>query len=441
MKILMILKFEWIHFIRNPFKLIAILLFMLAAAYGINNGSKLYHKQIDEIDRITTQSSEDLESVIAYYDNNQKGPESRPWVDVTTPFWAIWYASQYSFKEPSKLMVYGIGQAEQYGYYKKVTMWSSPYDADMAEEIANPERLNSGQLDFTFVILFLMPLLLIICLYNIKGTEYDRGILSLIKIQSGTIKSWVWTRLLFYALIIIIVNFILLLIGGTLTDVFSSDMSAFWLYWLWINVYLFIWVIGFGLIIQYGQSSVSNTLKMIGLWLLLGFIIPGSVHQWISTSYPTNLMTDFIDSQRDERNELYDLPDEIFQQKLNEQFPDILNSVVINDSLKIGNARNRSASALANELTKASIVPIEDSFKAKNKAISATYWFNPVTFFQNRFNQTTKTHFDDYQIFRNNIQTRIDRQVELMVMDIWNDETVDKNRFLNYLEELNGNTK
>ena len=33
---------------------------------------------------------------------------------------------------------------------------SSPYDADMVEEIANPERLQTGHLDFTFVAILLI---------------------------------------------------------------------------------------------------------------------------------------------------------------------------------------------------------------------------------------------------------------------------------------------
>ena len=58
-------------------------------------------------------------------------------------------------------MVYSLGQAEQYGYYKRVTLFSSPYDADLSEELANPERLQTGTLDFAFVLLFLSPLLLL----------------------------------------------------------------------------------------------------------------------------------------------------------------------------------------------------------------------------------------------------------------------------------------
>ena len=33
------------------------------------------------------------------------------------------------------MMTFSLGQAEQYGYYKRVTNWSTTYDSDLAEEI------------------------------------------------------------------------------------------------------------------------------------------------------------------------------------------------------------------------------------------------------------------------------------------------------------------
>ena len=98
-------------------------------------------------------------------------------------------------------MVYSIGQAEQYGFYKRVTFWASPYDADMAEEIANPERLQTGTLDFAFVLLFLLPLLLLILLYNIKSAEAEQGFLPLIEVQTASKNAWLLARMSFYFLL------------------------------------------------------------------------------------------------------------------------------------------------------------------------------------------------------------------------------------------------
>lgn len=436
MKTLAILKYEWIHFIRSPFKIVALVLFILASVYGLHNGSDLFKTRTLEIDRIQTQAQASQADIIAYYDKNLKGPSDRPWVDVSKPFWALSYSYVYEFKSPSPLMVYGVGQAEKYGYYKRITDRSSPYDTDMAEEIANPERLQTGYLDFTFSIIYLLPLLLMIYLYTIKGTEVDTGILPLITVQATRTRLWLWTRISFYFILVLSILILLLFYGAILTDVFNNDFSGFLNYLVMMLLYLTLWTIIFGLIINYGSFSITNTLKMVGIWLLFAFIVPGSIHQVVSTKYPANLMIDFIDAQRDEKDKLYSLPDSIFQQKLNEKFPQILNSIVMKDSLKRNRAMNESAASLTNDLTKKSLKTIESSYTEKNKLIKSTYWFNPITFFQNRFNSITQTHFDDYQNYRDQIQSLVDKQIEILVLDIWADVQVDKERYLDYINIL-----
>ena len=123
---------------------------------------------------------------------------------------------------------------------------------------------------------------------------------------------------------------------------------------------------------------------MVGVWLLFAFVIPAAVHQWVSMVKPANLMTDLIDSDRDKKQELYDLPDSVAQMKINKMFPEIVNSPVAQaqDSTKIAAARNDSYTALVNEMKKESIIPIEETNLEKNQLIRSSYWLNPVSFFQ-----------------------------------------------------------
>jgi len=172
----------------------------------------------------------------------------------------------------------------------------------------------------------------------------------------------------------------------------------------------------------------------VGIWLLFAFIIPAIVHQSVSITKPANLMTDFIEV-RDKQQDLY-ANDSLFQKKLIGLFPEIKNSPVYQDSTKISLATNYSASALVNELKKESIQPIEEENQEKNGLIQATYWFNPVTFFQNKFNSITQTHYDDYQSFRDEIQALIDKRTALLVHELWYDVKVDKEKYFEYHQNL-----
>lgn len=437
MKNLDIFLYEWKHFLRNPFKMIALLLFVLASMYGLHNGANLYEKQKAEIEKINQKAEEQKQKIIAYYDKGEKSPKDRPWVDFTTPFWAIWNVPTYYFKNPSPAVVYSIGQAEQYGFYKQISVWASPYDADMAEEISNPERLQTGTLDFAFAVLFLMPLLFLILVYNLKSAETEQGFLSLIYVQTASKNAWLLSRMAFYFVVLLLTIFALLLYGAMLTNVLENATDAFVQMLFYTFLYLVFWTAFYFFILQKGKSILGNTLQMIGLWLLITFVIPGTVHQYISIAKPVNLMTDLIDVQRDGREELFAQPDSVIDKQLFDLFPAIKNSKLAQDSMQRVMLRNFSASGLANAMVKKVTMPITEENQAKNAFIQQSYWFNPLSFFQNQFNLIAQTHYQDYESYRNDIQALVEKRIGVMVSDLWNEKTVNKAKYLEYYQQLN----
>ncbi|MEL6254433.1 MAG: DUF3526 domain-containing protein [Bacteroidota bacterium] len=433
MKFSTIFLYEWKHFIRSPFKLIAMLLFIIASMYGLHNGAALFEKQSAEIAKIEDKIVEERESWLAYYEKGEKGPEDRPWVDLSEPFWAVWNAPIYHFKSPSPALVYNIGQAEQYGFYKDVNFGDSTYDADMTEEIANPERLQSGTLDFSFVALYLLPLLLLIFLYNIKGAEADKGFLPLIYSQTGKEHIWLLARVSFYGVVLLLSMLVLMLYGAQLTGVFASASGSFFQIFYWLSLYVVFWLVIYTLILHYGNGSIGNTLKMLGVWLLFAFIVPATVHQWISIEEPASLMTEFIDAKRDETDKLWEEEEEVIEARISELYPEIKEAGEENKkSIPI----NESATALSNEMVKESIALIENRNENRNKLIRFTYWFNPMTFMQNKLNELSHTHYQDYKNYRDEIQGLIDKQIKVMVLDGWKGVEVDKQKYLEYEQIL-----
>ena len=431
MRKLNIFLYEWKHFMRSPFKIVALFLFIFASIYGLHNGADLYKKQNAEIERINKEVETKKETILSYYKNNEKGPENRPWIDVTTPFWAIWNTPTYHFKKPSPAIVYNIGQTEQYGFYKAISTSSSPYDADMAKEIANPERIQSGTLDFSFVILYLLPILLLVLLYNIKGQEAEQAFLPLVLVQTGSKNWWIISRTAFYTFLLLFILFGLLFYGALLTNVFYSE-TAFWNIFLWIIIYLFLWIIVYFFILKHGKSIVSNTLQMIGIWLLFTFIIPATIQQWISIEKPASLMVEIIDTKRDKTDEIYNQSSELTNEQLFKLYPNIKHTEIAKDTLRIKSARRYSIRALINVAMKEATSGVEEDNQSKNEFISNTYWLNPLTYFQNKFNHLSETHYNNYQTYRNDIQSLTDKRIEIMILDIWNDVKVDQAKYLEY---------
>ncbi|MFT6870874.1 MAG: ABC-2 type transport system permease protein, partial [Polaribacter sp.] len=181
-----------------------------------------------------------------------------------------------------------------------------------------------------------------------------------------------------------------------------------------------------------GKNTVSNTLQMIGIWLLFAFIIPAAIHQWISIEKPTNLMIDIIDVKRDKTAEIYAQSNQLTDEQLFKLYPNLKQTEIAKDSIRIIKARRSSIRALINMAMKDATATLEKDNRSKNELVSKTYWFSPVTYFQNKLNHASKSHYKDYQNYRNEIQNLIDKRIEIMVLEIWNDVKVDKIKYLEY---------
>ena len=434
MRVIHLLLFESKHFVRSKSKVVSYLLFVCTCVYAIQNGFELYHKQSETILEIRQDQSAEIQKVNTWFAEGKNGPEDRSWVDIHEPYWALRYAPTYVIKSPSSLLPLGLGQSEQFGYYKEITFWSSTYDNDMVEEIANPERLGNGTLDFAFLILYLLPLLLIVLTYDIGGLEKDEHFENLVKIQYGSWNRWIAIRMIFYVGLLLMT--VLLLMSGV---VYLNTSGAFpnefiGLVCLVSGYVLFFAVLYFS-ILRLGNGSSANAFNMIGIWIMLCLLIPGAVHQYISLKVPVGYMTDFLDANRQETYAVYSLPSETVSEQLVSMYPS-LQSKINSEEEKNGQYLRKSLSALTNELNKSAVTQIESRNARKNELLQATYWFNPVMFAQNQWNSYTSSDYAAYLVYRLKVQQMIDKKIGFLVIDTWNERTTEQVGFEQYIQAL-----
>ena len=432
-KYMHIIRSEYLHLIRSPFKIVSLSLFILALLYSCQNGYQLYKKHNMEIERIISQNEKNNDKMLAQYEDIVNGDLKKLRRDPTTPYWAIWNTPSYAFKYPSTMMVFSLGQAEQYGYYKKVTNWSTTFDSDTAEEIANPERLAIGTLDFNFVLIYLLPILIIILLFNVGGLEKDLNFEKLIFLNNLTKPTWLFIRFLFYFIMINIFLFIPMFIIALTTGIFQNEASDFLNLLFTTSLFIFFWFIIFYFINFYGKNSSEQALKMISTWLLFSIIIPGSIHQISSIKYPINYMVQYIDVDRDKSNDIFELPTDTLKAQLFNAYPFLRKTFFGNDTNINKSVINRSISGLVNIESKKISSGIEDSSEEKNKFIKRLYYINPILAFHNRINSIARNDYYSYVNHRKYIQSIIDKKIELILKDTWNNITVDKEIYAKYV--------
>ena len=101
MKIYMtIVQSEFAHFKRSPFKVISLILFLMAIVYGCQNGYDLLKRHDAEIMSIKSINEDSINKAIIQFEEIEKGTIDKPRRDPTVPYWAIWSTPSYAFKYP-----------------------------------------------------------------------------------------------------------------------------------------------------------------------------------------------------------------------------------------------------------------------------------------------------------------------------------------------------
>jgi len=429
-----IFLFEYKHFIRSKAKLYSFLFFTGLCLLSIFIGYQNLEKQKSTILEIKKNEQKEIDKMLTWYDEKISGPDDRSWVDISNPYWSIVYTPHFVIKEPSKLFPLGIGQSDQFGYYKKINRWSSVYDPDLVEETSNYEKLVNGNIDFSFLIFFLLPILIIILTYNINSFEREVSFDKLIKVQSSSINRWLISRLLFYLILILMTVNLLILSVWFIQDNFANFQDYTNLI-LIANIYIF----SFSFVFYWFNKFASNTrfvaFKMITIWLIVCVIIPGSVHQYASYRYSANYMTDFIDANRKETYDLFKLGEEEIYEKIISIYPDVADLDSIDNNLKNQSIR-RSISVIANKMNIDAIKQIENQNQKKNSLIKSTYFYNPLSYVQNLWNLYTSTDYNSYKKFHNDIQNALTIRNKLILYELFSNSKVDKEVYLNYIKKL-----
>ena len=118
--------------------------------------------------------------------------------------------------------VIAIGQGDLYSNYKKTVLYFDESYEMRTQELVSPLEQLFGQLDLTFVWVYLLPLIILLTSFNVLSSERESGRLSLIASQPIKLSYWVIRKLTFQFFFIFT---ILLLSTVVLLWIFDVDLA------------------------------------------------------------------------------------------------------------------------------------------------------------------------------------------------------------------------
>ncbi len=189
------------------------------------------------------------------------------------------------------------------------------YDSDLN----NPAALQMGNLDFSFVLIYLFPLLIIAFCYNVLSEEKEDETWRLLCVQSSNPNKIIVQKLLVRYVFVLATLFILLIAAAIILHIpFNAAFIATSVLAL---LYISFWFALCFWIISWKKDSTVNAASLLSIWLLLTIAAPAAVNNYVLTRYPVPEALHTAVANRDGYHRKWDESKEATMQKFYAHYP------------------------------------------------------------------------------------------------------------------------
>jgi ABC-2 type transport system permease protein len=272
--LLLIFRHEWKRLTRNYLQLCIIALFAGAALYAVHYGNAVTDRQAATVQYILRQNAHEQQELVKGLDADTTTAEGMAaWEKAAYPSKVRFFLNYYAIDPPAPFAKLSIGQRDVNPYYLQLNA-QNLYLQLFKSEIANPLKLLAGNFDLSFVIIYLLPLLVIAFTYNLLSDEQERGTLSLLRIQPLALHRFLLYKLLFWFTLTASLLVLISAMAFWWSNILRTYMSSVG-WWLLITLSYTAWWFGLLLLVTaFRRSSAFNAMLSLGCWLLFLVVIP-----------------------------------------------------------------------------------------------------------------------------------------------------------------------
>ncbi len=151
--------------------------------------------------------------------------------------------------------------------------------------LRNPLFQLLGNLDFSFVLIFLFPLVIIAFCFNVLSEEREGGTWSLVLSQTGRPQRVLYQKVLLRFAAVQLTLAVLLIIAKFWLRI---PVDAYFLTFAAVAVlYVTFWFSLSWLVVRQGRSCNQNALSLLLAWILLLIVVPSALQATVNNLYPT----------------------------------------------------------------------------------------------------------------------------------------------------------
>lgn len=270
------------NFIRSKSVIIAIAVFLLTGIISIFIGKQFLEKQHASIEAVTELQKVQIDRNVNH---------------IQDQFGLLMYYLRFAYiNKPDRTASLAIGQQDVNSSIQYITirgLEAQRYDTGLY----NPYNQLTGNLDLSFVILFLFPLLIIAFNFNVLSQETEHGTWSLVRVQADRPLKLIFRKLSIRLIVVLALLFVLLAMAVIIIRLPVNETLL--AYTVTAVLYIAFWFAVCFLIIVLRRSSSISALLLLSTWVLLCLLVPAIINNYLTIRYPAKEAYSTFIKQRD----------------------------------------------------------------------------------------------------------------------------------------------
>ncbi|MBX2847091.1 MAG: DUF3526 domain-containing protein [Acidiferrobacterales bacterium] len=230
---------------------------------------------------------------------------------------AAYYAFHFTYDPPSPIAFIARGVRDDLPWKHRIRMLALEgqiYETDTG----NPELSLIGKLDFAFVAAFLLPLLIILVLFDLRAVEIRNNRWALLSITAGNGNRLLLKRALIRCAVLFAGLCVPLLLVGlfsnaSIIDVFLAILIVFANCLIWCLLSYFV--------LTRVESGPTTAALLLGAWFVVSIVVPVGGKYAVENSINVPLGGEILLTQREAVNDAWDLPKESTMNPFYERHP------------------------------------------------------------------------------------------------------------------------
>jgi len=411
---------RWIQLLSG----LLVVLFLFAAY----NGKQKVDKRLADIAEVQAEVDEGDAKALLLLDSLEAGHK----VDV--PTWQLPnmpqvlgnYYPRAAAMPPAEMALVATGQSDIYTHYVKPSLRGEDFTLNFTE-LSSPVQLLFGSFDLSFVIIYLLPLIVIAFTYDLLSSEREQGSLRLLASQPLTLFNWLFQkvglRFLLLTVIITVSSVVALAANGVSIAEHGAGFGQMRL--LTLGYMLFWFILAF-LVNLLGKSSANNAVSLLALWVAFVLLIPSVVSQLANSLYPVPSRAQTINDMRVVKKEVEAKQDEILDGYLRDH-PEL--AAVKSESANSFWTRYFASQDIVEQEMQPVLDRYESQLKRQQNWVNQWRFASPAILVQDGFNELSQTATRHYQDYREQVIAFAAEWREFFIPMIFKDEKVTKATF------------